>query len=205
MFKKSSFVITMSLLSLAAFAGENSTATTETTSDAVATPYFGMQFGSTYMNYKANEWSKVNTSSADKNKFIGRALLGYAWNEFLSAELGYTYFDKPTFQENVSGTKKKFHQYGLDLTGIASVPFSHGLGLYGKAGLISIFRGALAEDQYFYGHTKNTKLTELLGVGLFYNLNRHIFTDLTWTRIFRNGDLPRMDLFTLGLTCKFKT
>lgn len=170
---------------------------------SLASPYIGIQAGISSMDYNSNEWSKTIRSSVDDNEFAGRVYGGYAFTDYLGAQLGYTYYGTVEFRDKATSLKEDFTQQGLDLSGIASLSFNYGLGGYLKAGVTWIKRGGLTENHYFENHNENVKFTSLLGGGVTYALSENMMGDLSWTRISGNGDLPKTDFFALGLTYKF--
>jgi hypothetical protein len=166
-------------------------------------PFLGGQFGIAATDYKASEWILVPSGKAYHNKFGGRLYFGYAYDENLATEIGYTYYNNPSFLAKLTGAKADFSQQGVDLTARASIPFRHGLGAYLKAGGTWIYRGALNSGTTFLTRDSSNKFAFLGGGALTFSFLTHWMMDLSVTRIFKNGDLPNTDLYALGLNYKF--
>lgn len=167
-------------------------------------PYFvGIEFGTVASNYNASDFSKVPTTSIDNHKFVGSVYVGYNFNKFLATSIGYTYYNKPVLHENTTGLKQDFYQQSIDLLGTTKAPFAYGIGLYAKGGLTWVFSGAIADNQYFYGHSANSKITEVIGGGVSYDITSDVVADLGWVTHLKNGSLPKMNLYTVGLTYNF--
>ena len=192
MYKKLT-LISVALLgfSAAAMANENSAT------------YIGAQLGKTIMNYESSDYTFSN-NSVDDEKFGGRLYLGYAFTEFLAAELGYGYYGKPEFKHDPDGNTQDITQQGVDLVGKISLPLDYGIGFYVKAGGIWMHRSELeSRGGFFPEKSSNGRLAPLGGLGITYNFNPKVAAELFWTGSATSGNLPKMYFYGLGLSYKF--
>lgn len=164
-------------------------------------PYLGGQAGFTSNNYNPSDLIKNGLGSVDNNKFAGRVYGGIDFGEYLGMELGYSYLGKPNFKQN-SGVEENFAQTGLDLSGLMSIKFNS-VGIFIKAGLEWMHRDSAPSNNLFIGRGSNSKLPLLTGLGISYSFTNSISTDISWTRIFSSGDLPRTDFYALGFKYRF--
>lgn len=161
----------------------------------------GVQGGMSSLGYYTTDAVKSGSGSVDSNKAFARIYGGYDFTENLGLQLGYAYYGKPEF--NSSGVKQSFAQQGVDLSGLVSLHFAHNFGFYLKGGTAWVFRGSVPESAYFKGRESSSKLALLLGVGATYDITKSLSADLSATRLFNNGNLPKMDLYGIGLTYRF--
>lgn len=170
--------------------------------EAIASPYsMGGQLGFASHNYNSSYLISNGSGSVDNNKFAGRVYGGIDFGEYLGLQLGYSYLGKPNFKQN-SGAQENFSQTGLDLSGLMSIKFDS-VGIYIKAGLEWMHRGSVPSNDQFIGHGSNNKLPLLTGLGVNYSFTNNLSTDVSWTRVFSSGDLPRTDFYALGFKYKF--
>lgn len=209
MYKKILLVSAFALgLSSAAFAAVTTTtdapADTTATSDITYNPsiYFGGQGLLTNMHYSNSAYT-LPRNSVSSTKGGGRGYLGYAFNQFLALEAGYDYFGRPKLEDKVTGNTQDFTQQGIDLTGKATLPLDYGFGVYIKAGGIWVWRsGVGTRGGCFVDKDPNGKVTAFGGLGVSYNFVQNMGIDLSYARSFSVGDMPKMDIFALGLSYK---
>ncbi len=165
--------------------------------------YLGGQLGMSNLHYDGSSYTSA-TSSYDKHYlFAGRVYVGYAFSQFISAELGYDYYGYPKFKHNNSGNTQDLLQHGLDLVAKANLPLEYGFSCYAKAGLALIHRGVLNNNtDTFVQKDSNTKITPVGALGISYWFAPHIALDLSWTKTMSVSDLPTTDLIGLGIIYK---
>lgn len=170
--------------------------------------YLGGQLGASNMHYKSSSYLLPTTSYENNYQFAGRGYLGYAFNQFISAELGYDYYGRPKFKKTSGadsgvGNAQDILQQGIDLMARATLPLDYGFGVYGKAGLVWVYRSALhANGNTFADKSANSKFAPVGALGVNYWFAPNIALDLGWTKTMSIGDLPTIDLLTVGLTYK---
>ncbi|MFA6408895.1 MAG: outer membrane beta-barrel protein [Gammaproteobacteria bacterium] len=162
----------------------------------------GIQGGMSSLGYYTTDVVKSGSGSVKSNKAFGRIYGGYDFTENLGLQLGYAYYGKPEFTSS-SGLKQSFTQQGVDLSGLVSLHFAHNFGFYLKGGTTWVFRSSVPDSTYFKAKASSSKLALLLGLGATYDFTKSLTADLSATRIFNNGNLPKMDLYGIGLTYRF--
>jgi hypothetical protein len=159
--------------------------------------YFGGQLGMSNMHYGSKYTIPGNT--VDSKKFAFRGFFGYAFSQFISAELGYDYYGNPNFKAP-DGNTQSFLQQGLDLVAKASLPLDYGFGFYIKGGLACVHRGALnANANHFANKAANYTVAPVGSLGVNYWFAPNMALDLSWTKTMTIGDLPTTDFFGLGI------
>lgn len=171
--------------------------------------YANTNFGLSTMVATPENGSVQLTSASIKNHvFAGRGYAGYQFNDYFALEAGflkprstrYTQINDDTIPTgNVS-------EYGIDITAKVFLPMAAYIHLspYLKAG------GIYMDGQSHGGITRNGasdfgySTHPLFGAGIGYNLSPNLTADVSWTTITkRNSQLPRIDMFFLGLTYHF--
>lgn len=195
-------------LSTAAFADDfasESSLSGSNSSDFIPGIYFGGQFGMTNLHYSGSSYTKNDTGGSsydDKYHFAGRGFAGYAFNQHIWTELGYTYYGKPKFK-HTSGNTQNILQQGLDLMVKANLPLDYGFGLYIKGGLAWVFRSALTPNTgMFADKDSNSKVVPVGAVGINYWFAPNIAIDLCYTKTMTISNLPTTDLYTIGFIYK---
>lgn len=164
--------------------------------------YFGGQAGISNLHYSGSSYTLPNSGYDNSYKFAARGYVGYGFNQFISAELGYDYFGRPKFK-NVDGNTQDILQHGLDLVAKATLPLDYGFGFYAKGGFAWVFRSALnGNSGTFASKDSNNTITPLGGIGVNYWFSPNMAIDLAWTKTMTVSDLPTMDIFTLGFVYK---
>jgi len=163
--------------------------------------YFGGQLGMSNMHYGSKYL--IANNSVENTKFAGRGYLGYAFSQFIAAELGYDYYGYPKFKNTVNGNTQDILQQGFDLVAKASLPLDYGFGFYIKGGLAWVHRSALNGNLgTFAQKDSNSKITPVGALGVSYWFTPNIAADLSWTKTMTVSDLPTIDFIALGLTYK---
>lgn len=179
-----------------------SSTSSSTTSSFISGIYLGGQFGLTNLHYSGSKYTKFDSSYDNAYKLAGRAYVGYAFSQFISAELGYDYYGRPKFK-HTSGNTQDILQQGLDLVAKANLPLDYGFGVYIKGGLAWVYRSTLNGNAgSFVDKPSNNKITPVGAVGINYWFAPNIALDLCFTKTMTVSDLPTMDLFTVGIIYK---
>ena len=171
--------------------------------------YADTNFGLSTMVATADNGSVQLTSASIKNHvFAGRAYAGYQFNEYVALEAGFLkpHSTRYTQINNSTIPTGNVSEYGIDITGKIFLPMAAYIHLspYLKAG------GIYMDGQSHGGITRNGasdfgySTHPLFGAGVGYNFTPNMTGDLSWTTITkRNSQLPRIDMFFLGLTYHF--
>lgn len=201
----------------------------DTTSDSYF--YLGLQGGVADSGWKAIDKQvigivpllppSVATTTmlvSDTIGIAGRVFLGYSFNKYFAAELGYLYLGKKT-QMNADITitdlngkvlTSRIVDFGTvrtqaaDLVGKVKGPITDNLGIYAKLGAGYLM---MKGSNDFY---KSDKIDLVYGAGISYDFNENWAMDLSWTR-YNSGDTkivsrewqPNVDFYALGVTFKF--
>lgn len=167
--------------------------------------YVGGQAGFANMHYTGSSYTlPFSLNSVDNVQFATRIYGGYSFLDWLAVELGYDYFGYPKFIFTPTGNDQDFLQQGIDLVGKASVPLNYGFGLYFKAGAVGVHRGALHQrDGEFVDKEANSRISPLAGIGATYAFTNNMAVDISWSRSLSVSDLPKIDLFGVGIIYKF--
>ncbi len=179
---KNLFVLAMLMFCPAAFA---------------SSPYYvGLEGGVAATGYDQS-WSKTVKSVIESHPYAARLYAGYAFTPNLSLEAGYAYFDKPIFIDALLKDKQSISIHSGDVSAVVKAPLVCGFGLYAKGGLNYIYRPA------FDNHMPTKKLTENLGAGLTYSITDSLKASLGYTAILKQSDLPKSELYMLGVNYSF--
>ena len=165
--------------------------------------YFGGQLGTSKLHYDGSSYTN-SKSHYDRHRLLaGRVFVGYAFSQFIAAELGYDYYGYPKFKHNDNNNTQDLLQHGLDLVAKANLPLNYGFSFYAKAGLTLIHRGTLNNNSgTFEQKNSNNKVTPVGALGVSYQFAPNIAMDLSWTKTMHISDLPSTDLFGVGFTYK---
>lgn len=175
-------------------------------------------------------WSAQNTTgdsstSISKNGLGGNAFVGYQFNPYIAAEIGYLYFHNThakstyylppgpsahvTAPITVDTTAK---DQAVDAVAKAILPLPNGFDLYAKGGAAyvdySVSSHASAKNGgnsvVYSSSTSTHPIRPVYGVGVSYNITQNISADLGWTHLQKTNDMvPNADLVGLGLTYHF--
>ncbi|MCL5260472.1 MAG: outer membrane beta-barrel protein [Gammaproteobacteria bacterium] len=162
-----------------------------------------------------------------KENFGLRVLVGYSFNQYLSAEAGYSIYPNLNYKSSALGittVNLYVKTYAIDMIGKLSLPLTvlspslERWSIYGKGGVayttVTFDTDAriLRQDNFGWQPT--------YGAGIAYNWTDNIALDLSWSEIYGNSKLgfnpkgnpqvtstsrviPTCDLFALGITYKF--
>ncbi|EKE01982.1 MAG: hypothetical protein ACD_21C00011G0007 [uncultured bacterium] len=171
-------------------------------SDSNSGIYLGAQLGMSNLHYGPSSNYTTSSTTVDNRNFAGRGYAGYAFSQFISAELGYDYYGFPKFK-NTNGNTQNFLQQGVDLVAKATLPLDYGFGFYIKGGLAWIHRGSLNSNSgTFASKDANSTITPVGGLGANYWFAPNIALDLSWTKTMTVSDLPTTDFIALGIVYK---
>lgn len=138
------------------------------------------------------------------NGFVGRAFIGYDFNRYFAAELGYTYFfNKPNL--DLAGVDTNFvkNTSAVDLMGKIKAPVADNLDLYAKLGanyLMTKFDNNMSSHDNF---------NVAYGAGVDYMITPNVIANVEWLRFNGHSRLnvndyqPYTDAFLVGLRYKF--
>ncbi len=135
--------------------------------------------------------NNVNSYLINKKKFDGRLYVDYSFFKNFSTQLGYTYYSNYAYKngfKNTDGTKLQ----GFDLVGVVKVPVIYNFDLYAKGGV-----------NYIFTPSEFKKLTGLAGIGVAYNFTENFSGNIEAVRSFKNGILPKIDNYSIGVKYSF--
>lgn len=177
--------------------------TSPSTICSVASVYIGAQGLFTDMNYDGSSYTLPRNSISSDNKWGFRGYAGYAFSEFLALELGYDYFGHPSIEDKITANVQDFTQQGMDLVAKAMLPLDYGFGVFIKGGGLWVHRSAIANrGGCFVDKDSSDKFTGIAGLGVSYNFAPNIGMDFGYSQTLSAGDLPKMNIFSLGLMYK---
>lgn len=180
--------------------------------------YLGAQLGESSSDYQ-NDSSGIQDfydanalygASVDNKAFAGRAYLGYQFNKFVAAELGYTYLGDTEFNNilGISGIDAALRQHAGDLSAKVMLPITRQFEVFALGGAAYVY--ASPEDVSStakllgYGNgSSEGSFTPTYGLGAEYDFTQHWGLDLTWRRFVGNGDIESNNLYTLGAAYHF--
>lgn len=166
--------------------------------------FFGGQIGTTNMHYSPSTGYLLPSDNTydTSYKLAARGYLGYAFSQFISLELGYSYYGRPKFKHS-GGNTQEITQQGMDLMVKANLPLDYGFGFYLKGGMAWVHRSALHSNAgTFASKVDNDKFPPIGALGINYWFAPNIALDLCWTKTMTVSDLPTIDLWTLGFIYK---
>ncbi|WP_423062776.1 outer membrane beta-barrel protein [Candidiatus Paracoxiella cheracis] len=183
---------------------------------------------------RSNAASLTPTVSTLGNKghgFAGRAAVGYALNQYLSVETGFTHYSD--FKRNlgemqvrnsaglsgIQNAQAKTSLYAFDLMAKGTIPFDnfYAFGGVGVADVhaksyalnsISSF-GNISKPIQIWDASQKDFIRPKVAAGVGYNITQHIAVDVSYSRVFGRGKvsernyLPDLNLASVGLTYKF--
>jgi OmpA-OmpF porin, OOP family len=165
--------------------------------------YIGWQTGVSKTNYGGTEYL-LPRNGVDDKKWGNRIYLGYAFSDLFGMELGYDYYGRVEFRDNLTGNSQSMLQHGMDLSGKVNIPLDHGFGVNARLGLAWVHRDAVeSRSDFFVRKNSNSKLVPTGGVGLNYNFNQSWSADVSFSSTMKSGDLPYSYFYGLGLSYKF--
>lgn len=171
--------------------------------------YAGGELGWSNLHFSDNPF---NTQSG--TGLGGGAQIGYQFNPYIAAELGYLYFHNVSQNFAPFGNANYKEQAG-DLLIKGTLPLNNYFSIYGKAGAAYVDSQTelSTSDLYFapngnvynnaYFSQSTHPIRPVYGIGVSYNITPNVSADLGWTRIQRNNTIPNADIAALGLTYHF--
>ena len=127
-----------------------------------------------------------------------KVLAGYQFSKSLAAEIGYTDFGK-YHASLADGTRASAHASAVELVGVATLPLSARLSLFGKAGVADGMSDASKNtDNTFIENNASAALT--YGLGVAYALTGHDSLRAEWQHYNFIGDVSAL---SVGLVHKF--
>jgi len=208
-------------------------------------PYVGLQLGWGVLNQGEfiasnlnKELSKTfpdatvgNTTFCDTGRG-GRAFIGYQFNRYLAAEIGYYRFSSLKLDASLSTDITVFQRFGLeidvpltlntniyvktdafDLVAKGMYPVTSKFSVYAKAGLVSLNSDGKAvitlqtsiADLSLFVDPSISIVYPVFGLGMSYDINDHVSADLSWTRMQKVNPCPypSIDFAAVGLMYHF--
>ncbi|MBY0545006.1 MAG: outer membrane beta-barrel protein [Gammaproteobacteria bacterium] len=180
--------------------------------------YLGLQMGESKANYSDNS-SGLNSffsqptlpnASIDENSFAGRLYMGYQWNKFIAAELGYNYLGNVQFNNifGISGADADLRQQAADLSAKVMLPITKQFNVFALGGGAYVWAKAwntstTADTMGVEVGSSQGTFTPVYGLGADYDFNEHWGVDVSWRRFIANGDLEQTDLAMAGVAVHF--
>ncbi len=191
----------------------------------------GIQLGRYNADYTAanQDYATITTSAGttpstlgpaftkeDQGRFAGRLFLGYSFNQYLEAELGYTRYQDTTF-ENIYGIMNANVDLSLqsyDLVGKVKLPLTDIFNVYAKLGIANIKKSVspnqVAENIQVSGTTlilpdnNQTLYRATYGLGALYQINPTFSVEIGWSRIDGQGQIQQTDFGFIGIVYHFE-
>lgn len=160
----------------------------------------------------------------------GRIYLGYQFNTYIAAELGYSRFTSLNFRASMDGNVKLLQELGVeipaalvanirvntdafDLVMKAMYPVTEKFSIYGKLGLASLNSLGAADltlktplvDLSIVANPSINLIYPVIGLGMQYQPTEHVGIDLAVTRIQKVDPClyPSIDMATVGIIYYF--
>ncbi|MEM1243857.1 MAG: outer membrane beta-barrel protein [Pseudomonadota bacterium] len=158
--------------------------------------YVGGQGG--WAHYASDDFPGIK-----RNSFTLGGFVGYNFNQYLAAELGYKYIDGPKAgNDEILGAD--VYSNLITFMGRFNIPLTQSISAFAKAGGAWMRTDA---DLNFLGITianeHESRVRPIVAGGLEYRLNQSIGLNAQYTRVFGGGKLPSYDLVTGGITYYF--
>ncbi len=149
---------------------------------------------------------KPNTK---EGKYGGRFYMGYSFNDYFQAELGYTFYEEYKFKNvfGVDGAAVDLSADTYDIVSVVKLPLNDVFNVYAKLGTANINKSdkanstakalplpAISDRSY--------RLT--YGVGAVYNLNSIFSIDAGWYHINGTSSIKDTDFLFLGVVYYFE-
>ena len=183
--------------------------------------YVGGQVGRDWMRAKSQTASGLTAKKGSHTGgFAGRLDAGYDFNQYLSAEMGYTYLGSYDTQISPLPATFKRSLYAFDAMGKVTYPFADKLFVFVGAGAAYVHSDYTSGTMFGVNYTgenglKHGAIRPKAELGVGYNLTDNVALDLSYSRIFGVGSpmtndlqlnkkyLPNIDMLGVGLTYKF--
>jgi len=132
----------------------------------------------------------IQLPSGSKTTFAGRAYIGYLFNQYIGAELGYTGFASVT---NAAG--KNIQRNAGDLLAKGILPLAGNFNLFAKAGIAYVSPT---------GNNNSNHWLPAFGAGAGYDITQNVSADVQWLRYQKTGNSAATDdLYTVGVSYYF--
>lgn len=177
-------------------------AQTETrTGSAFSSAYIGGSIGQS--KFKNGCSDLPGGVSCDDKDTAWRLFAGYQFTPFLAAEVGYA--DLGKIDGSLGAANAELKANALDLVGVAKLPITSQLGVYGKAGA---YRGETKLSSNVGVSGKDTDSGWTYGAGLQWDVIRNVGLRLEWQRYDDIGgdDTGKgdIDVVSLGAVWRFQ-
>ena len=186
----------------------------------------GIQLGRFDADYKADNQGYSTIGSAmttlgsaatktDEGLYAGRIYLGYSFNQYLQAELGYTKFQDFKFSNiyGVNNANVILNLQSYDLVGMIKWPLNERFDVYAKLGATLNFKGTAANQTARTIPVTGGVLPlpdndarlyrAIYGVGVTYDVNPTFSVDVGWSRIDGQGSWKATDFGFIGIVYHF--
>ena len=175
--------------------------------------YTGIQLGYGNTHYTTtktiNALSGYPIGSVDSSGLAGRFYVGYDFNKYFAIEGGMTLLPRVKFHDVIAPagvSDINFRQSAFDLLAKATLPLPNNFGIYGKAGIASVFRNGFEGSRDgqvtdLSGNYNNT--VPVVGVGANYGFNDHVLADVSLMHYCGTGDLQPTDFIGVGVVYRF--
>lgn len=185
------------------------------TGSALAAPATGFiagaQLGQSNTNIKNTDISNesmglipASAVSVNSKGLAGRIFGGYQFNQYLSAELGYSRYAKTKINVAPFGNVVNVDMNIVDVVGKGLYTFEGtGFGIYGKAGIAYVNAKVSSPVAGIKSETTNA-VRPTFGVGAQYEITSNVVADVSWTRVQKGGKLDKStDFYGVGLSYNF--
>jgi len=155
-------------------------------------------------------YSTVPGASISDQEFNGnlylRPFVGYRINDYVAVEGGYNDIQNHSRNGNDTWGPDHYRLYSFDIAAKLIAPFSNGFSVFGKAGAAYTHQDVY--NQMFVNgnvlaETNSNVIQPLLGVGVSYNFNENIATDVSFTHLAQSGSVGDINMLGLGLSYTF--
>lgn len=178
--------------------------------------YLGVQGGIANTNFSKGEMMTVpdglplTSATIGNHVFAARGYVGYQFNDYVAAEIGYLRPRSTRFTQINGSTVPNGNvaEYAMDLSGKVFLPMAAYIHLtpYFKLGVAYLSAksqgGVTRNGASDFGYTVHP----VLGAGIGYDLTPYLNMDISYaTMTPRNSSTPRIDMIFLGLTYHFST
>lgn len=181
--------------------------------------YLGMQLGAANADYSTTSsglkdlfgYSTLPGADIQNTSFAGRVYMGYQWNKFLAAELGYNYLGKVEYNNifGVSGISSDLVQQAGDLTAKVMLPVTRQFNVFALGGVGYVWAKSCDTSKTASnlgigsGTSAEGTFTPVYGLGAAYDFNQRWGVDVSWRRYIANGDIEQTDLAAAGVSVHF--
>ena len=175
----------------------------------------GLQFGLYDFGYTVKNQGLASPQvgstkpTTDEGQYASRFYLGYSFNDYLQAELGYTWYENYKFKHvyGIDNASVDLNADTYDLVSVVKLPFNDVFNVYAKLGVAHINKTDSANSV-----AKVLPLPDLsdkryrltYGVGAVYNVNSIFSIDTGWYHINGTSSVQDTDFVFLGVVYYFE-